>query len=144
MGLTRISLLDLPGSQGATLGAWNLWRCERGNDYHYLVCVPTGAVVYWTAESNGWLNFLTGQGNWYVIWRDGTSDPQPREELEVHRFINRKPCYEMENGTYTLHDWTVTVNAENLTLRYNTDVTVFVYDRHGPAWSHDGQPVVLV
>jgi hypothetical protein len=144
MALPSISLFDLPGSQGATCGAWNLWRCERSNIYHYLVCVLNGAVVYWTSESNGWLNYLTGEGNWYVIWRDGTSDPQPRHELEVHRFINRKPCYELAKGAYDLQDWTVTVDDASVTLRYNPDVTVFVFDRRSASWTHDDQPVTLV
>ncbi len=139
--LKKVRFEDIPRGEGACAGGWVAWRMENPGHYYLLWSVLAPSVIYFPSISNGWINFKSTGGNWYVVWSEGDHQPQDRSELNAEQFLNKRPRFDLQRGVTTLGDWRITVSSRTIDFR-RSDVR-FSLERHSSNWSHNGVAMTL-
>jgi hypothetical protein len=131
---------NLPLDEGLRFGDWAVWRDDRLADHYlYVIHRPTGRVVHVVTVSNGWLNYRTEAGTWYVVWTSGSSDPQDRGDLQVERYLRRRPAHELGADIFTAGEWSMEVNRRRLTMTYRPARVRLAFERRSPRWTWNGR-----
>jgi hypothetical protein len=86
-------------NDGASFGDWNVWRYYDG---FFLMNTKTDYVVYLPWTSNGWINYRTDKGKWYVLHAKGEAKEQDCSDLDadVKALLKKKPAATLETGKY--------------------------------------------
>jgi hypothetical protein len=133
---------QLADEQGARFGDWVLWRHDSGGNAIVMVHQPSGQVVYMPWSSNGWLNFRLPNGVWNVLYTHGAPSPQNRSDLQIAKFLNRRPEVVVQPGAYKFQHWNVTVGADSIefhnTAPHKDRMTI---RPHAVEFTHNGRTV---
>jgi hypothetical protein len=124
-----IELHLLDKNAGAAFGDWNVWRYDEGDKALFLINAKTGYAVYLPWTSNGWINYRTDKGNWYVLLSKGEAKEQDRKDLKIEQFLKKTPAAALETGKYNFQAFTVE-NGKKETQQWTVKVTKTHIDFH--------------
>lgn len=128
-----IGLHLLQPNQGAHFGEWAVWRYDEGDKAFFLIHQKTGLTVYLPWTSNGWINYRTGDGVWHVLFSKGDAEYQKRDDLQVAKFLGKKPAPAAETGMFTFEATTMD-NGVKETHTWTAKVTKEFIDFHNPKY----------
>jgi len=140
--LPGIALNRIEKDSGALFGDWILWNHDAGGHSMFLINRKTRLVVYLPWVSNGWLNFRTGEGTWYVLFPTGTPSLQNRAELNVEKFLDKQPPgVRLAAGKHVMNGWTVTITDDAIELETQNVLSRISLRATAPDFTHNGRSI---
>ena len=137
-----IELTKLDMDAGVLFGEWILWNHNQGGHAVYLVNRRTGLAVYVPWSSNGWVNYRTGDGTWYVLFPTGTPSPQDRRDLDIQKFLGKQPpTLRVAPGVYKFQAWTVTINGDEMEILTPNIQSTITLRGSVPEFTHNGRTI---
>jgi hypothetical protein len=139
--LRAIDLTTLEKDGGAAFGDWAIWRYDQGGESYFLINQKTGLTVYLYWGSNGWVNYRTKEGMWFVFFPTGAPQVQDRRDLNVAPFLDKQPTVRIAPGKYTVKNWTITVTGETIeffTPNVNSRLSI---RRTAPEFTHNNRAI---
>ncbi|MBI2808425.1 MAG: hypothetical protein HYX68_25850 [Planctomycetes bacterium] len=124
-----IGLHLLEKNAGAHFGDWAIWRYDEGGKSLFLINQKTRYAIYLPWTSNGWVNYRSNSGEWYVLFSKGEAKPQNRDDLKIAPFLDKKPAQAIEHGTYKFVEKS-NVNGKDVTILWTVKVTPDLIDFH--------------
>lgn len=116
----RPALDQLEPGEGVVWGDWIVWRNREREPRRtalFLQHPASKQVVYVWSGSNGWINFRTSAGEWYLKLSQGRPEKQDRKDLKVNDYLNAKPGERRLNfGVTRLGNWNIKLTAEQMEL----------------------------
>jgi hypothetical protein len=94
--LPSIELTRLEKEGGAVFGDWLVWNHDQGGHSIFLINQKTGLTIYLPWVSNGWINYRTNDGAWYVLYPTGA------------------PPVRLATGKFVMKGWTVTITDDGI------------------------------
>lgn len=140
--IAAVDLTKVDMDAGVLFGEWILWNHNQGGHAVYFVNRRTGLVLYLPWSSNGWVNYRTGDGTWYVLFPTGTPSLQDRRDLDVQKFLGRQPPnVRVAPGIYKFQAWTVTVTAEAMEILTPNVQSTITLRAAAPEFTHNGRTI---
>jgi hypothetical protein len=140
--LPSIQLTRLEKDGGAVFGDWFLWNHDQGGHSIFLIHQKTGLTVYLPWDSNGWLNYRSSEGVWYVLFPTGTPSPQNRSDLNFETYFGKKaPPVRLASGKFVMKGWTVTITDEAIELQTQNVPSRISVRASAPEFTHNGRTI---
>ncbi|MBI1831748.1 MAG: hypothetical protein HYR84_09895 [Planctomycetes bacterium] len=137
-----IPLTQMPKDGNLAFGRWIVGNAQHENGL-ILIHKETRLAVYLPWASNGWINYRTGDGNSFVLWSRGGSDPQGRE-YDLDRILAKPPPGRIAPGKYTFQSWAVTVTDLEIEFHCSAMGCKMRIQRDIPAFTHNGRTIAAV
>ena len=129
------------GTTGTNFGDWAVWNHPDLGPALLLIHQKTGYAIYLPWSSNGWINFRAKDGNWMVLFSKGDPEAQDRKDLNVARFLEKRPTANIEEGKSTFREWEMKVGKDTIefhNLNYGDRLTV---SRSSGAFIHNARTI---
>ena len=138
--LPAVALDRLDKDAGLSFGDWSIWRYDEGGKSYFIVNQKTGLGMYLYWASNGWVNYRA-EGTWYVLFPTGNPQLQDRRDLQIDKFLNKRPAVRVAPGKYQVQGWVVTVTAETIEFETKNVPSVIRLRAHAPEFTHNGRAI---
>lgn len=137
-----IDLAKVAMDGGALFGDWIMWNHNQGGHSVYLVNRRTGMAIYLPWSSNGWLNFRTSDGTWYVLFPTGTPSLQDRRDLDIQKFLGKQPpTARVASGVYKFQAWTVTVTGDSMEILTPNVLSKITFRANSSEFTHNDRTI---
>jgi hypothetical protein len=139
--LPLVELDRLQKDSGAVFGDWCIWRHDEGGDAYFLINQKSGLGLYLWWGSNGWVNYRTREGVWYVLFPTGTPSLQDRKDLRIERFLGKQPAFRLATGKYAVKNWTITVSSDAIEMFTPNVMSRLNLRATSPEFTHNGRTI---
>lgn len=139
--LPLVELDRLQKDSGAAFGDWIIWRHDEGGDAYFLINQKSGLGVYLWWGSNGWINYRTKEGVWYVLFPTGTPSLQDRKDLRIERFLGKQPALRLARGKHAVKNWTITITDDAIEMFTPNVMSRISLRASSPEFTHNGRTI---
>ncbi|MBM3995950.1 MAG: hypothetical protein FJ303_17630 [Planctomycetes bacterium] len=140
--LPPVHLTQMPKDSNLAFGRWIVGHAQAENGI-VLIHKDTRLAIYLPWASNGWINYRTADGNSFVLWSRGGSDPQGRD-YDLNRILAKSPPGRIASGKYTFQTWTVTVTDFQIDFHCSSMGCTMRIQRDPPSFTHNGRTIGAV
>jgi hypothetical protein len=124
---------------GARFGDWVIWRYDGADQAIFVIHQKTRWVFYMPWVSNGWANYRTPSGDWYVLFSKGPAERQDRSDLPIAKYLDRPiPGSDVAPGDYRFRKWTVKVTDDQIHMT-GADYDDKIIIRKDGTFAHNGR-----
>jgi hypothetical protein len=140
--LPAIELTHLEKEGGAVFGDWLLWNHDQGGHSIFLINQKTRLAIYLPWVSNGWINYRTNDGTWYVLFPTGAPSLQNRSDLNIEKFLGKKaPAVRLANGKYVIKGWTVAITNDGIDFHTPNVASRINIRAASPEFTHNARTI---